>query len=265
MLPKTDASELFTQETEDVLDRGGIPLMSLLVRAFLDLLFPRACVGCGRPPGTEFLHLCWDCVSGLAYIRGCFCRVCGDPAEGLVGDDWVCATCAETPPAFNLARSAARYRGVLREAVMMFKYDRAVWLAQDLALLLAGLARGAWLEGVVLDGVLAVPLHPRKERIRTYNQSGLLAAGLARALGKPLLGGSLVRTRDQGTQTHLTARDRTANVRGAFGVRKPDRVVGRRLLLVDDVMTTGATANACARALKNAGASAVYVATVARG
>lgn len=238
-----------------------------LMHAFLDLIFPRACTVCAGTPCAGFQYLCWDCVALFDYIRGNYCRLCGDPVGGLVGDDWVCAACSAQRPAFELARSAVRYQGRIREAVMCFKYKRAVWLAHDLVLLLAALATGDWLKDAALDGVLAVPLHPRKERARTYNQSELLAAGLARALGLKLLDRCLVRTMDKGTQTHLTVRERIANVQGVFGLgnENAQKVVGRRLLLVDDVMTTGATVNACAQALKAAGASAVFVATVARG
>lgn len=239
--------------------------MGFLKKTFLDLLFPRACAACARPVGDEFLYLCWDCIAELDYIRECFCRICGDPANALVGDDWICARCAGKSPAFNAARSAVRYRGIIRNALMSFKYHNAVWLAQDFVLLLQGLTAGQWLESMALDGIVPVPLHPRKERRRTYNQAALLAAGLSRAMGLKLLNDCLIRTKDLGTQTHLTQSARSVNVRDAFGLKKPDKIDGRRLLLVDDVMTTGATANACAQVLKYAGAAAVYVATVARG
>ncbi len=234
-------------------------------RAFLDLLFPRVCVGCGHVPGTEFLHFCWDCVAVISFITGAFCRVCGDPANGVVGEDWVCSHCSNKPPFFDLARSVARHNGILRKAVLEFKYKRGVWLAHDFALMLSALARDALLRGVQVDFVLPVPLHPFKEWKRTYNQSALLAADLSRCLGARFMRGNLIRKRDAGTQTYLTAQRRSANVQGAFQVKRPRLVAGRCLLLVDDVMTTGATANECARVLKDAGAAKVYVATVARG
>jgi len=137
-------------------------------------------------------------------------------------------------------------------------------LAADMGIMLAGCA-SAHFAGAGIDAVEAVPLHPRRQRHRTYNQSSLLAAAAAGRLGVPLLAGGLVRTRDTASQTFMNMAKRKSNVRGAFAVSDPSWVEGRRILLVDDVMTTGATVGECARVLAEAGAAGVYVATVARG
>ncbi|MCX6997459.1 MAG: phosphoribosyltransferase family protein, partial [Kiritimatiellaeota bacterium] len=115
------------------------------------------------------------------------------------------------------------------------------------------------------EAVTYVPLFRTRQRERGYNQAALLAGGLAKAMGKPLLRNVLRRLRNTGTQTHLTAGARVTNVHLAFGVRRPDAVRRQRLLLVDDVMTPGATVSECARILKKAGAAQVCVLTVARG
>jgi ComF family protein len=115
------------------------------------------------------------------------------------------------------------------------------------------------------DAVTFIPMSPRRERERSYNQARLLAAGLARTLELPLEPDAIARQRDTGTQTRLTMKQRRVNVRGAFKVTRPERVRHRRFLLVDDVITTGATVDACASALKDGGAASVHVVSVARG
>ncbi len=232
--------------------------------ALMDFLFPRSCAGCGGRVAAPTGHLCWDCLATLPLIQLPYCAVCGDPVAGRVDEQFVCYTCAGTPPGFDAARSAARYRGPLRRMLQEFKYHGALWLAPDLIRLLAACAT-TFPDMADADAVTYVPLFRTRQRERGYNQAALLAGGLARVLGKPLLRNAIRRLRNTGTQTHLTASARATNVRLAFGVRRPDAVRHRRLLLVDDVMTTGATVSECARALKTAGATQVLGLTVARG
>jgi ComF family protein len=163
-----------------------------------------------------------------------------------------------------LARSAVRYEGTPGLAIRSLKYQLAVWLAPDLAQLLTAGWRTHY-ENLTFDGICGVPLHPLKQRNRGFNQAELLGEKLVREAAIPLWRGVLRRVKDSQSQTHLTAEQRTSNVAGVFEVARPRRVVGKRLLLVDDVMTTGATVNECARVLKNAGAESVHVLTVARG
>ena len=157
-----------------------------------------------------------------------------------------------------------RFRGVVPGLLHRFKYGAATHLVPDL---------GGWLEACVrteypratFDVVAFVPLYPSRERQRTYNQAALLAGELARRLGLPVAARCLRRTRDTGTQTHLSARARAANVRGAFAAVQPAWIDGRRFLLVDDVMTTGSTLAEAAGVLMAAHAASVHVVTVARG
>jgi ComF family protein len=234
------------------------------IAPFLDLLYPRVCAGCGALVDLPSGELCWDCLAAFERVREPFCAHCGDPVEGLVEHRYVCSVCANRPPAFDLARSALRYRGALRAALHAFKYGGAACLARDFTAFLVGCVRAQYADAR-LDGVLFVPLYPRRERARTYNQSRLLAASLARALRLPLLDHSLVRRRDTSSQTRLTAQQRRENMHDAFAVPEPEWIDGRRVLLVDDVMTTGATVNECSRVLKRAGAVSVHVVTVGRG
>lgn len=235
-----------------------------LVRSLADLLWPRRCEGCGNPPGEGGGHLCWDCRAQLPWIEPPYCDRCGDPVTGAITNDYLCSLCTAREPAFDRARSAVRFRGGVKDWLHHFKYSHATHLSADLGALLAAAVRAHYGHEKP-DAVAYVPLYAVKERTRTYNQARLLAAALAREMKLPLARSCLERVRDTGTQTHLTARQRAMNVEGAFRARCPEWVEGRQFLLVDDVMTTGATVNECARALKEAGAGRVLVVTVARG
>lgn len=232
--------------------------------ALVDLIYPRHCMACGGPVGEEGGYVCWDCMIRVDTVAAPFCRICGDPVDGVVDHDYVCAWCTDSPPWFDLARSAARYRGPLRRLLHAFKYEGGVCLCGDLVRYLDACLTAQY-GAVRPDAVAAVPLHPRKERERTYNQSALLAGALARRRGWPLLRRCLARTRETATQTHLSASERRRNVGGAFVATNPAWIDGRRIMLVDDVMTTGATVNEVSCVLKKAGAAAVYVLSVARG
>jgi len=236
----------------------------MLLNALADLLFPRACSGCGGPAHEASLYFCWDCLASLDVIRQPFCRLCGDPADGALEGNYLCAACLSHTPAFDQARSALRYRGILQNALQNFKYNGATWLSRDFSMFLAACHQAHYAD-LSIDLLLYVPLFPAKERERSYNQAGLLAHELSARLGGPPVKRLLVKLRPTPTQTHLTAGDRRANVNDTFAIRKEKAVAGRRVLLIDDVMTTGATVDECARMLKEAGADKVYVLTVARG
>jgi ComF family protein len=152
------------------------------------------------------------------------------------------------------------YEPPLRDAIRLFKYHGKVSLADAFGALL-GQALPALPE---CDFVMAVPLHPTRLREREFNQSLLLADRLAPRLRKPVAVGTLIRTRATEPQTELTRSARRANLRRAFAVPHPEEVTDKRILLVDDVMTTGTTVNECAKALRRAGSSDVYVLTLAR-
>jgi ComF family protein len=200
----------------------------------------------------------------MPVLDGALCAKCGDPVDGVPGCVYRCTWCQREDPAFDLARSALRYRGPVKQAIHVMKYEGGLHLAAEwLPWLLACLR--VHCPGVNYDVTVPVPMNVRRERERSYNQARLLAAGVAEALSLPLDAGALARLRETGTQTRLTIAERRVNVFGAFGVPCRDRVRGRRVLLVDDVMTTGATVNECSKALRDAGAASVHVLTVARG
>ncbi|HEY8241573.1 MAG TPA: ComF family protein [Kiritimatiellia bacterium] len=229
----------------------------------LDLLFPRACGTCGSE-ADDAGHVCWSCRAGISMIAPPLCAICGDAAAGRIDDEFICHVCAEERPHFDFARSAARYDSTLRTMIQDFKYHKALWFRDELAGLLRACVDVHYTPDRI-DVVAAVPLYHARQRERGYNQAAVLASALARRLRKPVLRRALVRVRPTATQTRLTAGDRLPNVKDAFEARRSSRVEGKNILLVDDVMTTGATLSECARALKVAGARSVYAVTLARG
>ncbi len=229
-----------------------------------DVFFPRRCVGCGLANPDATTHLCWDCLAACQLVQPPYCARCGDPVAGFIDHEYCCAACGDHPPHFASARSVARYDGVVRQMILAFKYHAATWLAGDLLHLLAT-GYATYFSPDDVQVIAFVPLHPTRRRERGFNQAELLAHGLSRRFGKPLLRPGLVRRRPTPSQTRLTAAQRRANVQDAFQIRNNPWLEGKRILLIDDVMTTGATVDACARQLTTAGAARVHVLTLARG
>lgn len=230
----------------------------------LDFLYPRSCICCGVSLPETFRFICWDCWSDTTRVVAPFCELCGDPVAGAVDHDFICYSCSSETPAFDRARSAARYEGAVGEALRQLKYEKGFWMGPDMAKLLHT-CRIAEYSGLSFDLIVPVPLHHVRRRDRGYNQAAVLAKELSRLMGCRMDSGVVRRIRCTTTQTNLTATQRLSNVKNAFESRKGKRLAGKRILLVDDVMTTGATVNACAKALKRGGAVSVYVLTVARG
>ena len=175
----------------------------------------------------------------------------------------VCGECRLNPPAFAYARAAARYEEVAREALHAFKFRGRRALGGPLGdLLVEVVARG--LPQGLPDLLVPVPLHPRRQRERGFNQASLLAHRVGRALGRPVRDDVLARVVATQSQASLDASARKANVRGAFRLRRPELVAGRHVLVVDDVLTTGATLGECVHRLEEGGAVPIGVLTVAR-
>lgn len=231
----------------------------------LDAVFPRTCPGCGRAHGRHDPDLCWECRADLSVIALPLCSRCGEAVHGRVDHDYVCQACTASPPPFRTARAAIHYNLLGKRLVTDFKYRHALWLERLLADLLETCIHTHYGDRSY-DLICPVPLHPVKRRERGFNQSEALARALGRRLHLPLAARrNLVRMRMTPSQTRLTAGHRLTNVMGAFKAGPPETWAGKRVLLVDDVMTTGATVGACAKALLAAGAAEVDVVTVARG
>ena len=230
------------------------------VTAALDLVFPPLCPVCDGILGAGRRDpLCGACWEGFERIAPPWCRCCGAP----LGIEGLCGACRSRRPRFAYARAAVLYGDLVREAIHAFKFGGRRALANPLGDLLAGLGLSV-LPGAVPDALVPVPLHPRRARERGYDQALLLARRLERAWGVPVVADALRRAVPTQPQTDLDAAARRRNVRDAFAVRRPDLIAGCHVVLVDDVLTTGATAGECARALYRAGVATVGVLTVAR-
>ncbi len=225
-----------------------------VANAALNLLFPPRCAGCDRP-GSDF---CATCAASLSPTGSVVCAVCGEPlpSPGL------CSRCSAGSYAFRRVRSAFRFEGALRHAIHALKYEGRRSIAAPLGYLMAGELARPDNGGVFL---CPVPLHPQRFSERGFNQSAELAYHVAKAWGVGSVAADVLqRVRATERQVGLDHAARQANVAGAFQVGDPDQVRGCEYILVDDVCTTGATLDACARALLSAGAVVVDGITLAR-
>ncbi len=231
----------------------------------LGFFYPESCQLCREQPATaRDGFVCRSCWSQVRFIRPPFCERCGLPYPGDLTAPFECTNCREMELHFSSARSAVVARGVARETIHRYKYQRALWFEPFLADLLIREAKSV-LSGQPWDFIAPVPLHPVKHREREFNQAERLAVHLSAATGIPLNRNLLRRVTPTATQTVLTREQRAANMRGAFVVEDAAPMAGERIVLVDDVFTTGATTSACAKVLKSGGAGDVCVWTVARG
>src|SRR5471032_948554 len=230
-----------------------------VAKAVLDLLFPPLCIGCRAQVGEA--GFCASCWSGITFLDGPGCACCGLPFPVALEGENVCAACLARPPAFDSARAIFVCDQTSRGAVLALKHADRLELVPGFARWLSRIGRAVLEDS---DLVVPVPLHPLRLWRRRYNQAAELARRLARD-GKLSYATALARSRPTPSQGAMaSAKARRRNVLGAFKVPDPARVAGRRVLLVDDVLTTGATAEACARALKRAGAKRVHVLALAR-
>jgi len=231
----------------------------------LGFLYPESCQICGVEHGTAREgFVCRRCWTQVRFIRPPFCERCGLPYSGDLTTPFECANCREMELYFHSARSAVVASGMVREVIHRYKYLRALWFEPFLADLLVREAKPG-LSGQHWNFIVPVPLYPVKQREREFNQAERLAVHLSAATKIPLNGKLLRRVMPTATQTLLTREQRAKNMRGAFAVRGDSHLDGERIVLVDDVFTTGATTSACAKALRDAGAGEVCVWTVARG
>ncbi len=237
-----------------------------LAGALGDVFFPRGCVACGDVVEESPLrHICRSCASQIDVPDGAVCRICGHPFAGLVVGERTCPHCEGLEPAFARGSTAVLCRGPARSLVHELKYRGGRYILEDVETLFA---RAPTVLEMARDAVLVpVPLHPRKERERGYNQSALLAERLARAAGgKTRVENLLARVLDTPSQTAFDRRARLANLKNAFALR-PDAAItgGHHYVLVDDVFTTGSTLNSCARVLRHAGVLNLDVVTFGHG
>ncbi len=234
------------------------------LRDLSDVLFPPRCRSC-RIVAEELTNdlFCGTCEEKIHYLRAPLCPACGIPFAAYEGTDHLCGDCLTSPQPFTVARSIAACEGILLEAIHAFKYHYKTGLGAGLGKMLTRASQaGMDMQGYSL--IMPVPLHVRRLRERGFNQSLVLAKVLAARHAIPLDFINLRRERDTPPQTMLGRKERQANIKGAFSVADKEKVRKQRVLLIDDVYTTGSTLAECARVLLKSGAAQVGVLTLAR-
>jgi ComF family protein len=243
------------------LSRSCSALVSAIGHLALDAALPTLCAACRAPVAGQ--GLCASCWTKVSFIAPPYCEKLGIPFTHDGGEGQLSLQAITDPPSYDRARAAVRYDDVARQLVHALKYHDRTDLAPTM---------GRWMTraGRVLlddaDVIVPVPLHWRRGWSRRYNQAGALGRMISEASGVPVNHAALIRNRPTAQQVGLTRTERTTNLAGAFEVPKSRRTVieGRRIVLIDDVLTTGATAEACTKALLRAGAACVDVLTFAR-
>jgi ComF family protein len=232
-----------------------LAILKRAIEIFLNLLFPSKCLLCHRLYPSL---ICPDCLSQIKPFSGKTCSLCGVPLQGKSN---LCFQCTINPPLFQKAIFYGLYEGKLEEAILRFKFQDHPDLAEPLGKLMIQ----KWLQsGNNVDLVTSVPLSSKRLRIRGYNQAELLARVVAKGLNVPYRN-LLKKKRETLEQSKLKREERLKNLIGVFQASSSQSLSGEKVLLVDDVLTTGATASECAKTLLSMGASSVYVLTLARG
>ncbi len=234
----------------------------------LAFFYPDTCqichVECATAQEGYVCARCWSRPGGICFIKPPFCDLCGLPFEGDITTRFECSNCREMELHFQSARAAVAATALVLEVIHRYKYQRALWFEPFLADLLIRqaapvLQAGKW------DLIVPVPLHPLKKREREFNQAQRLARYLGEATQIRVHSQLLKRIEPTKTQTLLTRSERAANVKNAFMMRENGHLDGERVVLLDDVLTTGATTSSCAKVLHDNGSGDVCVWTVARG
>ncbi len=230
-----------------------------LTDSMLAIFFPAVCHLCEKPLGDPTdANICGNCRDSIKKIPEPFCHICGLPVSGLSTREHapICGRCLSDSPAYGRARCAALHEDALRDAVLRFKYGKRMYIAKALAeILFECFQRHFQVQG--FDLIIPIPIHRKRLRARGFNQSLLLAHRLSSHTGVRMARDLLQKTVDTPPQVRLGRKERITNIKGSFGVSDPHRITGSKILLIDDVLTTGATIGAAAQTLKRAKAARV--------
>jgi len=234
------------------------------IEAVLDIIYPRICLACKNKlancASIDNL-VCLECWSKIKRNTPPFCRLCGRHMDKPQKN--ICPGCIKNPLYFDRAFSPCVYEGAIVDLIHEFKYKNKEHLGFTLSRLILEFIEEFNLDFEILDFIIPLPLHRARLREREFNQAQVISKYLAEKLNKPLEDNLLFRNRNSRTQTELETRERFLNVKGIFSVKKGAPLKGKNILLVDDVLTSGATSSEAAYALKQAGANAVFVLTLA--
>ncbi|MFA5356208.1 MAG: ComF family protein [Candidatus Omnitrophota bacterium] len=233
--------------------------------ALADIIYPRVCLVCRGPlkerPSIDNL-VCAGCWSNIKKNSPPFCRCCGRQLAKPVTKT-ICPVCVRKPVHFDRAFAPCPYEGIVKELIRAFKYRGKDYLGPTLASLMTEFIKEYAIPVELMDMIIPVPLSNVRLREREFNQARILSENIARAFNKELSGDSLKRVKHTRNQAELEAGERLLNVKDSFAAVKKEIIKNRNILLVDDVLTTGATCSEAARALKGAGANVVFVLTLA--
>lgn len=236
-----------------------------LLKGFWDILYPKICLVCREKINVLSINelVCLKCWGKIKKNLPPFCRGCGRTLDKKDLSSPLCPGCLKHPAHFDRAFSPCVYEGPLKDLIHQFKYKKKDYLGPLIAGFMAEFIREYEIPLGSFDLIIPIPLHPARLREREFNQALILGNHIAVIFGKELAADNLIRCRKTRTQTDLNDQERFINVKESFAVKDPGAVRGKNILLIDDVMTTGATSSEAAFTLKNAGAGKVFVLTLA--
>lgn len=252
---------LFTMKPRSIEREKPAEIFRFGIKRLLNIIIPPRCLSCGSMT-EESGMLCQNCWKNISFISKPFCECCGFPFEYDIGEA-LCAGCIKESKPFDNARSAFRYNEDSRKLITSYKYSDKTYGTESFARMMLRVAGDLVSEA---DIISSVPLHRLRLLSRKYNQSALLANKIAKISNRTAMHDILFRKKNSKPQASLPRNERMKNVKGVFAIndKYKEFIKGKKIMLVDDVMTTGATVNECARLLKKSGAEKVFVLTLAR-
>lgn len=233
------------------------------IKSIIDFIFPPQCYVCKKILEGED-GLCFECLSKINFISKPMCEVCGFPFEFKLSNKnnhLICPRCIKQPPRFARCVSAVRYDEVSKKIILPFKHGDKTNFAKFMAKVMCLTGKNLINDA---DVIIPIPIHFTRMLKRKYNQASLLSKLIGKQMKKEVLYSTLLRKIATKSQGHLSTKERKSNVSGAFCVKYPEKIKGKKVLLIDDVFTSGATVNECTKVLKKNGAKQVYVLTFAR-
>ena len=236
-----------------------------LLKGFTDLIYPNCCLACKNKIGStkEQRFVCASCWDKIEKNLPPFCASCGRHLDIKSLKENTCSSCSQVKFYFNRAFSPCVYTGTIKKLIHEFKYSGKDYLGKSLGALMNEFIRDYHLPIEHLDFIIPVPLHKSRLREREFNQAEILSQEVGKEFNKMILTDALIRSKPTKTQTELAIGERRQNVEKSFRVSRPEIIRDANLLLIDDVLTTGATSNEAARSLKEAGAKIVLLLTLA--
>lgn len=237
-------------------------LLRKITYSFEALIFPSFCHICNTPLDYKERLICSECLKKIKPIGDSVCKICGRPMNSIFPSQ-LCLSCVESPPPFEMHRSFSLYEGVMREIILLIKFKRMKFLSR----ILAKIAFEYLKTNPIFDCdcVIAVPISKKRIAKRGFNQSEVFASELSKMINKKLLKNVLIKKIDTIPQSVLSLKERRKNIIGSFEVRHQELIKEKRILLVDDIYTTGSTVTECCKVLIKSGVREVKVFTIARG